>query len=231
VKRLLLLLAVGCAVLAAGAGPAGATNECRGLQVCVRVHGPWIVVPTSRTPVQFQLSCPRGFVVGGVDAELTDRAIDVDFLGRFGSPIGPGTTTSRTIVVRGAFTGAAARATTFRPHLGCIPAAGGGAGPVPFRRVQAVPPGEPTVRRVRNVRVRVGVVRAVAACASGERLIRGWHAVGFYRRTPPTAHQIRSVVVAQRVHADRLEARALAGRDVDAVHTVLQVGAVCGGGS
>ena len=88
-KRLLLLCGVLAAVLAAGAGPAQATNECRGLQVCVRVQGPWVVVPaslgTQRPAVQFQLSCPRGFVAGGLDAELSDRAIDMDFLCLLGS--------------------------------------------------------------------------------------------------------------------------------------------------
>ena len=28
---------------------AGATNECRGLNPCVKVAGPWVVVPTTRT--------------------------------------------------------------------------------------------------------------------------------------------------------------------------------------
>src|SRR5205085_1959652 len=83
-------LANGAAVVlaapVAGVMPAAATNECRGLQVCVRVPGPWVVVPSSRSPVQYQLSCPRGFVVGGLDAELSDRAVDIDFLGLLGSP-------------------------------------------------------------------------------------------------------------------------------------------------
>ena len=35
----------------------------------------------------------------------------------------------------------AARAPTFRPHLGCIPGVGGGSGPVPFRVPAAFPPG------------------------------------------------------------------------------------------
>ena len=110
-KRLLL----GAALLAATAAvadvaPAGATNECRGLQVCVRVAGPWVVVPASsaspRPRVDFQLSCPRGFVIGGLDAELTDRAIDVEFGGRLGSPVNPGVTTSRSALFRATYAGA-----------------------------------------------------------------------------------------------------------------------------
>jgi hypothetical protein len=236
--RLLILGTLAAAVLAAGASPAGATNECRGLQVCVRVHGPWVVVPARlalpREPVLFQLSCPRGFIVGGLDAELNDRAIDVDFLGLFGSPVNPGTSTTRSVVVRGVYTGASVRTPTFRPHIGCIPATGGGGGPVPFRRVQslaAFPPGEPTIRRVRTVRVRAGAVRALAACGTGERLISGWHAVGFYTAKAPSATLIRSVTSSQVVRGERVEARVRAGGAVGGVRAVLQVGAVCGGGS
>ena len=51
------------------ADPADATNECRGLQVCVKVHGPWVVVPaqlgTSRTAAQFQLTLPARLLAAG----------------------------------------------------------------------------------------------------------------------------------------------------------------------
>ena len=234
-KRLLLVGVVLAAACAAAADTAGATNECRGLQVCVRVHGPWVVVPgrlgSSRAPAQFQLSCPRGFVVGGLDAELSDRAIDIDFPGLLGSPVGPGTTTSRAVVFRGVYTGASVRTPVFRPHIGCLPSAGGGAGPVPFRKPQAFPPGQPTVRRVRTVPIRPGSVRAIAACAAGERLISAWHAVGFYTAAAPNATLIGSVTSAQAVRGDRVDARVRAGGAVRGVRAVLQAGAVCGGGS
>ena len=232
-------VAVACALLAlacaAAARPAAATNECRGLQVCVRVHGPWIVVParvgSARAPAQFQLSCPRGFVVGGLDAELSDRAIDIDFPGLLGSPVGPGTTTSRAVVFRGVYTGASVRTPVFRPHIGCLPSAGGGAGPVPFRKPQAFPPGQPTVRRVRTVPIRPGSVRAVAACVAGERLISAWHAVGFYTAAAPNTSLLGSVTSAQTVRGGRVDARVRAGVAVRGVRAVLQAGAVCGGGS
>jgi hypothetical protein len=238
VRRALVLGAVLAVACAAGAQPAHATNECRGLQVCVRVHGPWVVVPSrlgsARAPAQFQLSCPRGFIVGGLDAELSDRAIDLDFPGLLGSPVGPGTTTSRSVVFRGVYTGASLRTPVFRPHIGCIPAAGGGAGPVPFRSpqaAQAFPPGQPTIRRVRTVAVRPGTVRSIAACATGERLVSAWHAVGFYTAAAPTAALVRSVTTVQALRGDRVEARARATAAVRGVRTVLQAGAVCGGGS
>jgi hypothetical protein len=235
VRRLVLVTLAVVAAFAAGASSAGATNECRGLQVCVRVHGPWVVVPsglgTPRTRVEYQLSCPRGFAVGGLDAELTDRAIGVDFLGKLGSPVGPGVSTSRSAVFGAVYVGASARAPTFRPHLGCIPSAGGGTGPVPYRVSATFPPGEPTVRRVRNVRVRPGSTRAVAACGSGERLVSAWHAIGFYTASAPSAALIQSVSAARTVRGSRVEVRVRAGEAVGAVRAIVQVSAVCGGGS
>jgi hypothetical protein len=234
VKRA-LVVAAALAAVAATATPAGATNECRGLQICVKVRGPWVVVPAevgaTRGGVQFQLSCPRGFLAGGLDAELSDRAIDLDFLGLLGSPVGPGTTTSRSVLFRGVYTGSAPRTPTFRPHLGCIPTGGGGSGPVPYRKLQAFPPGQPTIRRVRTVRLRAGSVRAFAACASGERLISGWHAIGFYTASAPGPALVQSVSAVRSSHTNRVEVRVRSGVAVGGVRAVVQVGAVCGGGS
>ena len=234
-RVLVLCLTAAAVVLAAGVGPAGATTECHGLQVCVKVRGPWVVVPsqlgTSRSPVQFQLSCPRGYIAAGLDAELSDLAIDLDFLGLLGSPVGPGTTTGRSVLFRGGYTGSSARTPTFRPHLGCVPTAGGGNGPVPYRKLQAFPPGQPATRRVRTVRLRGGSVHAVAACAAGERLLSGWHAIGFYTTGAPTATLVRSVSAAQASRGNRVEVRVRAGVAANGVRAIVQVGAVCGGGS
>ena len=129
-RRVLVAVAVAAATVAAGAGPARATNECKGLQVCVRVAGPWVVVPAAqgvqRPRVEFQLSCPRGFIVGGLDAELSDRAIDISFVAKIGSPVNPGISTSRAAVFVATYTGGSPRVATFRPHIGCVPASGGG---------------------------------------------------------------------------------------------------------
>ena len=227
-KYAVVTLSAALVMLVAGVGGAGATSECRGLQVCVRVAGPWVVVPAARAPAQFQLSCPRGFVVGGLDAELSDRAIDIDFLGLVGSPVNPGVTTTRSVVFRGVYTGTGVGPTTYRPHVGCIPTAGGGSGPVPYRRLQAFPPGRPTIRRVRTVRLRVGVNRAVAACGRGERLISGWHSVGVYNASPPDAAVLAGISTAQRRVGNAVVARV---RLTASMRAVVQVGAVCGGGS
>ena len=233
-RRLLLLVGLATGGVGAGAQTAEATNECRGLQVCVRVAGPWVIVPPARsaprTRVEYQLSCPRGFVVGGLDAELSDRAIDLGFLGKLGSPVNPGVTTSRAAVFVATYAGAAGRASSFRPHLGCVPSAGGGSGPVPFKLSAAFPPAEPTVRRVSNVRLRPTSARAVRACAGGERLISGWHAVGFYTAAAPNATLMASVVAVRTLRGGRVEVQARVSTAVSSVRAVLQVGAVCGGG-
>jgi hypothetical protein len=81
------------------------------------------------------------------------------------------------------------------------------------------------------VNIRPGTVRAIAACAAGERLISGWQSIGFYTAAAPSTALIRSVSSAQTVRGDRLDARARAGVALRGVHAVLQAGAVCGGGS
>lgn len=237
-RRVLLsntLLLAGVVAALAAAAPAGATNECRGLQICVKVRGPWVVVPAelgaSRAGVKFQLSCPKGYLAAGIDAELSDRAIDLDFSGLTGSPVGPGTTTQRAVVFHGVYTGASSRTPTFRPHLGCVPAGGGGTGPVPYRKLQSFPPGQPTVRRVRSVPLRVGTVHAVSSCVAGERLISGWHAVGFYTASAPSSALVQSVSAARTSRGNRVEVRVRSGAAVSGVRAIVQVGAVCGGGS
>jgi hypothetical protein len=228
VRRLVLLLCITGGALALGVPAGQATNECRGLQVCVRVAGPWVVVPAGR--VDFQLTCPRGFIVGGLDARVSDRAIDVDFLGKLGSPVGPGVTTSRSALFRARYTGRSPRSPSFRPFIGCIPASGGGGGPVPYMIDATFPPGEPTVRRVRNVSIRPGSVRAVAVCGSGERFVSGWHALAFYTAQPPSATLIQSVTRTRAARRDRVDVRVSADVTVAGVRAIVQVGAVCAGG-
>jgi hypothetical protein len=218
-------LAAGGLVLAS---PAGATNECRGLNPCVPVAGPWVVVPVGkgspRPQVQYQLTCPRGFVVGGVDAELTDRAIDIAFIGASGSPVSPGVTTSRTIVFVGSFVGRAARAPTFRPHIGCIPAAGGGRR-TPTGRAAVFPPGQATTRRIATVMV-TSTRRIAVTCRADEDLVAWYVARGFATPTPPSPALVGSLSVKAASSGDQVVAvaRAAQGRGI------VQVSAVCAGG-
>jgi hypothetical protein len=229
--RSVILLTAVAAVLALGASAAGAARECDGLQVCVPVAGPWVVVPTGngvpRPKVEYQLSCPRGYVVGGVDAELSHRAIDVSFLGRLGSPVNPGITTSRAAVFGASYVGTGARGPTFRPHIGCMPATGGG-GRVPTSTT-AFRPGEPTVRRVRTVRVRPGTATVVARCTARERLVAASHAFGFFMRRPPDASLVSSVSGSLSASGGRVTVTVRGDAELDGVRAVVQVHAVCSG--
>lgn len=233
--RLLVAAALAAALAAGSAAPAHATNECRGLQVCVRVAGPWVAVPAPagapRPRVEFQLSCPRGYVVGGLDAELSVPGIDVTFLGKLGSPVNPGISTSRAAVFVATYAGRSATAPTFRPHIGCVPSSGGSGGPVPYRVGTLAAPLQPTVRRVSTLRVHAGATqRAVRACAAGERLVAGTHAIGFYTARPPSAAVVSAVRTRQQLHADRVTATVRSSSAVQGVRAIVQVAAVCGGG-
>jgi len=223
-----------CALVVAGAAlavaaPAGGANECDGLMVCVPVAGPWVVVPAAtgvpRQRVEFQLTCPRGHVVGGLDARLSVRAIDVGFIGTLGSPVNPGITTSRSAVFLGTYVGRSADAPTFRPFIGCMPAAGGGSR-VPTS-VSQLRPGRPVTRRVRSVRVRPGTTTVVQRCVSGERLVGGSHAFGFSTRTPPSAGLVRSVSGSQQISGESVVVRVRGDAELAGVRAVVQVHALC----
>ena len=222
-SRLAAVAVVALAVVAATAGRAGAQNECRGIQQCIPVGGPWVYVHgTAET--KFLLSCGTHGVVGGIDALATSTAVRVAFEGRIGSPVSPGVTTTRSVLFRGRVSGA--RAGAFEPWVGCIPAnAGGGRSTVSAR----LAPGPSIDRVARIVVVSPGEVkRASIACPVGEKLVGGWHAVAFRSKNAP------SLRAAARVHVQH----ALAGRRVVATvaatdalsidaHAVVQVGAEC----
>jgi hypothetical protein len=231
--RALGALAVVGAALAVAA-PAGGANECDGFMVCVPVAGPWVVVPTStgtqRERVEYQLSCPRGYVVGGTDAFLSNRAIDVGFIGTTGSPVNPGITTARDAVFLGTFVGRSASAATFKPFIGCIPQTGGGSR-VPTS-VSQIRPGRPVTRRAKVVRVRAGTTTVTQRCSAGERLVGGSHAFGFYTRTAPSASLVHGVSGSQRVGGGRVAVRVTGDAELASVRAVVQVSALCarGGG-
>jgi hypothetical protein len=226
VKYLLLgALVLGALTVAPSAG---ATNECRGLNPCVPVAGPWVVVPMARSAprpqAQYQLTCPRGFVVAGIDAELSDQAIDLAFLAASGTPVAPGVTTSRSLVFVATYVGTAPHAPTFRPHIGCIPAAGGGQRtPTAVRAV--TPPGHPTTRRVVTERVR-GQSTVDAACRADERLVGWYSSRGFATPAPPSPTVVASLYTKTSVTRNTVTVLARAGRG----QGIVQVGAVCAGG-
>lgn len=199
--------------------------------VCVPLAGPWVVVPASARRAGWLLTCPRGYVVGGLDAELSDRALQVTFEGTLGSPVNPGVTTSRSAFVLGLYTGRIARTTTFRPHVGCIPASGGGGSPPPFRilaSAQAFPPGRPTVRRVRLVRALAWKTTGAAqACARNEHLLGASHAVGIQSRSTPPAVVAGSVSVKRTVRGRRVAVSVGASDALGGFNALVQIQALC----
>jgi hypothetical protein len=227
VKRVLLLAGL-CAALTAGSGPAQAADECRGLMVCVSVPGPWVVVPTSasfpRPRVEYQLTCPRGYIVGGVDARLSDRGIDVTFIGKLGSPINPGVTTARSVVFVASYVGATARAPSFRPFIGCMPSSGGGRIPT---AVGAVRPGDPTIRRVTAARVRPGTRTVTSGCRGSETLVDASHAFAFRTPQPPTASVIGTVSGTRTVRGSRVLVSVRGDAELGTIRALVQVHAVC----
>jgi hypothetical protein len=234
VTRTVLVLGSVLAALVFGAGDARATNECRGLMVCVPVAGPWVVVPAATRRVEWQLACPRRYVVGGLDAELSDRALDVTFPGNLGSPVNPGITTTTRAVFLGFYTGARARVATFRPHIGCIPSSGGGGSPPTFRTVaatspQVFPPGRPLTRRVRTVNVGAGTSRVLHGCGRGERLLGSSHAIGFDTRVPPASAIVAAVRATRTVRAGRVVVRVDVAAVARNARAAVQVHALCAG--
>jgi hypothetical protein len=227
VKKVLLLAGL-CAALTAGSGPAQAADECRGLMVCVSVPGPWVVVPTSasfpRPRVEYQLRCPRGYIVGGVDARLSDRGIDVTFIGKLGSPINPGVTTARSVVFVASYVGATARAPSFRPFIGCMPSSGGGRIPT---AVGVVRPGDPTIRRVTTTRVRPGTRTVTSACRGSEILVDASHAFAFGTPQPPTASVIGTVSGTRAVRGSRVLVSVRGDAELGTIRALVQVHAVC----
>jgi hypothetical protein len=228
-------LVVAClvALSLAWAGDARATDECNGLDVCISVPGPWVAVPAAAASraqaVYYELSCPRRTVVGGLDAILGDRSLDVRFLGRLGSPVNPGITTTRSALF--VATSALQRATYFRPYLGCIPTSGGGGRGT--TSVAAAGPRHPPVRRVRALRVRPGVpARLVLGCGRGERLVGSSHAVALRMPSPPTTSILGGVTVVRRERGGRVDVRARRSEAVPAsVRVEVQVHALCAGRS
>ena len=224
-KRILIVAAVAAAAFAVNPSAAFATEECRGLQQCVPVHGPWVVVPTGnsvpRPRVEWQLMCPRGYVAAGLDAELSDRAIDIGFLGLIGAPVTPGVATARAVVLWASYVGGTARAPTFRPHVGCMPGGGGGRIPTAFK------PGRPTIRRVAQNDIPPGSSAAAKSCLARETLVGASHAFAFFMRSAPSSSLVESVGGLQRVSGRRVSVLVTADVEVASVQAVVQVHAIC----
>jgi len=227
-----LLVAAAATLVVLAAPSARAADECRGLQVCIPVPGPWVAVPPGDADARFpqrswHMKCPEGSIVGGVDARLTHRTVDMTFSGLLGSPVNPGITTREEVVFTGTYTGAASRPTGFRPFIGCVPTAGGGRIPTAVYAPAAVKPGRPTRLRVRTVSFVNAVAEVTHGCNRGERLVSSTHAVAFRSRREPSVTQLAGVQSELVVRAGRLVASATLTGAARGIRAKLQIQAVC----
>jgi len=224
--RLALLVAVVAALAAAVAPIGGATGECRGIQQCIPVAGPWVVVP-ARGSTQYLLSCPGGrSVVGGLDAQATSRKVHVSFTGQLGAPVQPGVTTTRYALFRAVSTSTKREA--FQPRLGCIPVQGGGGRSTVSYSV--VSPGPALDIRSRIVVVGPGDTRfGRLACPAGETLVESWHSIAFRTKSVPQLSEAQYVQASHVVLGGKqvvVTASATDALSID-VHAIVQAGAVC----
>lgn len=229
-------IAAAVAALCLAVPSAHGADECRGLMVCIPVAGPWVVLPASSPqephPARsWRLRCPPGSIVGGVDARLTERSLDLSFSGLLGSPVNPGVTTTNEVVFTAVQTARRSRPASFRPFIGCIPTAGGGRIPTAVRGPAAAKPGRPTVLRVATASVIAGAPGTAAqSCRRGERLVSWRHAVGLRLRRQPTVAELRTVRSQAAVAGGRVVARASLSDLAYGISARLQVLAVCARG-
>lgn len=207
--------------------------ECEGLMVCVPVKGPWVKIPAPRAGlaqrVEWELACPEDYVIGGTAARVSSSTVTVSVEGLTGSPVGPGVTTKTALVFVGTYTGSARVPTSFRPALGCVPAAGGGGRPSQVSYTADFAPFDGLDARRSEDRVRRGGATGVTVtCQAGGRLLRATHAVGFAGDAPPTAAVLGSVRSAQRIAESSIAGTARATAALPARQLVtLQVRALC----
>jgi hypothetical protein len=189
------------------------------------VPGPWVVVPastsSSRVPVEYQLTCPRGHIVAGLDARLSVAGSTSNSSGS-SEAREPWHLDDSLRGVRGrTWDGRTAHRRSSRSSAASL-RRGGSRVPT---SVTAFRPGQPVTRRVRDVRVRRDD-NDRPACASAS--ASWWHARLRVRDPEPAEREPRL----QRVRLDDgREQRRQRSRHGDAeiagVRAVVQVQALC----
>jgi hypothetical protein len=237
VRRVVVTGALAAGLLTLEPAQAEAADECRGLQTCLPVAGPWVEIPApakgqAASTAVWELRCPlRGYIVAGIDARVSDRGVDVSFRGESGSPVSAGVTTGASVLFAGTSTGPARRAVSFRPFIGCVPVSGGGgrAATAHVRTPAAFPPDKPIERRVTTVRVRPGQSRSVrATCKPGERLVASDRSIAVARAREPEARILAGVKVTGSNRGRTALAQARASSSLPrGLRVLAQVHAVC----
>jgi len=234
--RLLALVVAATAVaVGLGAGTGRAADECRGLQVCLPVTGPWVAIPAADgggpAVAVWELRCPvKGYIVAGIDARVSDRSIDVSFRGENGAPVSPGVTTGREVLFTAVYTGTGRQTTSFQPFVGCIPSSGGGGRALTGTALRAAyVPAKPIERRVARKRLVSGsTTRVVQSCPAGTRLLGAQHAYAFRVGAQPGTSLLDAVNVRQTVAGRSVVARASVDASVPRrLQVELQVHALC----
>jgi hypothetical protein len=214
----------------------GATNECKGIQDCISVPGPWVLITPGRR-TEYLLSCPNGNgIVAGLDSQATSSNVRVSFDGQLGAPVSPGVTTTRSALFH-ALTLSSHRE-SFQPFLGCVRGGGGGGRSTVSARSPAAKPavakptpaGAPLDRHAQTVVLRPGLVRSASVrCPAGERLAGSWSALAFRTKNPPDLAQAKDVELQRVVVAKgkaTVTALATDALSPDA-RAVVQVGVEC----
>jgi hypothetical protein len=221
--------------LSSSAGVARAADECRGLQVCLPVTGPWVAIPApvpgGTATAVWELRCPlKGYIVAGIDARVSDRSIDVSFRGENGAPVSPGVTTGRAVLFTAVYTGTARRRSAFQPFVGCIPSSGGGGRALTAVTTRAAfVPAKPIDRRVARKQLVPGAtVRVVQRCPAGARLLGAEQAYAFHVDAQPGASLLGAVDVRRTVSGRTVVARARMAPSVPrTLRAELQLHALC----
>ena len=227
-RRLTLVVCAGGLALAAlVAGPALGADECDGLRVCLPVAGPWVVVPAGG--VDYELSCPlAGYIIGGIDARVATRDVDVSFRGEPGSPVGPGVTTRRSAVFHAERARVGGGASSFQPFIGCIPTSGGGGRALTglVTPTAGIKPTQPLRSIVVNARLQSRSKTIRVVCPAGSRLVGSSSATAFRQALPPSDRQLASVGV-RRVVVDGAVVARVTATDAAGPKAEVQVRAIC----
>jgi len=232
VKRMLLFaaLAASAALVASGAATAKTkTTECKGFKICVPVAGPWVLAQ-GRAETNWNLACPKNFVIGGLDAELTNPALDLVFRAILGSPVSAGISTSSSAVFLGRLVSGRDPAASFRPHIGCLPTQKSGSPRIPTVHHKLYAPHHPAVLRTSFLPVRAGATgHFTRSCPRREHLVTSTVAIGFYTKQPPSRALAQGVHITHRTSGGNVTVTTTGGEQVQGSHALVQLDLLCAG--
>jgi hypothetical protein len=222
------VLVVALAALAAGAcaGSGSAATACSGLQRCILVPGPWVIVPANGE-VKYLLVCPDKAIAAGTEALVTSQQVQVSFDAILGSPVAYGRSTNYEVLFRAV--SASHTPGAFQPSLGCLPTPSGVRNTT---GVTPVPAGTPLTLDAASITAVPGASRSGSlGCGGTGTLVDSWTAVAFATPAPPKLALASSVEVTSAIR----DGHALASvRGTDGLtladRAVVQLGVRCTSG-